>query len=771
MPFNVSWPMRWFFLLLIHVFVPGVGATPLAELLVSSAESSFGGYCDLRSEGDALMAHHLNPFVQKLCRVGEARHPGPQVLVHDDPPGDHSEILVPFGCTNPSGLRQKEALAVELGTGVWGLAETQLSQITLPACVFQLRSLAMTQNRRLRVHAGPGVKTRSNSTWAGAWSGVLTMSDFASQVVALPWSEDIYSTGRVLTTRHLVHNVPVLHTVLYGFPRGPTFPKAHELTTRLLGTLSREVVIGSSGVRLIVGDYNVSSTELAVFDLWRAHGWRSAQDAAAELWGWTPLPTSKHKCERDLIWMSPEALALFRGIAISDTFAEHSTLTVHLGFPSTHSPLRTWNRPSRVPWHLVKSTWGDTNVPAWQEGGSADEQYAQVFAAMESSLDGQVDREPDRLTSNEKGRAQKLNSELRAPMPVMARPSRHGEVVMRNNLLSTTVTRWFKQLRRMEALKHSILAKSGSDNAHIFQLETWSSILRSPGFDNGFRSWWANQRLQFSGAGESLHLPWSIPTAVQIQQIFEEFHHCFQCFESWHLRQRGKLLEAKHDRTMKSLYQELRAPQKEGPDLLHYDREYAILALDPDSSQVHLDRPIDTRGTSTWRLDETEVMVSSIDGDLCRIESPGEILSDSILYQKQYLSAVQDVHFDLLSHWERRWNATTVPSDSDWSRITAFFVTFIPQLHFELPVITIPTWKKALRRYGCPWGGRGGPRGFDSSSRLPHTETAGLARAHRGWRFGLTTSITFWNSYQLSKDRWSSSSWFLSPCRYLRGGV
>ena len=705
MPSKNSRPLRWFTFLLLSVFLPGSGAFPLAEHYVPSAGSSFEGYCDLRSGGFASRAADSNPFVQRICRVGEAQHPGPPLLLDDDLQ-DLSEVQVPFGCTNPSGLRQKEALAVELGAGVWGLSETQLSQATLPASIYQLRSLASTQNRRLRVHAGPGVKTRSTSTWAGSWSGVLTMSDFPSQPVALPWTADMFSTGRVLTTRHLVHNTPVLHTVLYGFPKGPTFPKALELTTRLLNVLSHEIVIGYSGVRMIVGDYNVSSTDLAVFDLWRSYGWRSAQEAAAELWGWTPRPTSKHRCERDLIWLSPEALALMRDISVSHTFAEHATLTVKLGFPTSLSPLRTWYRPAKIPWHLVQESWSADSLPPWQEGGTAEEQYSQIFAAMEVSLTGHLDRDHNGLLDNEKGRAQKCHAEQRASMPPIARPSRHGEVVMRNNLLSTVVTRWFKQLRRLEALRHSIAANSGTDNAHVYQLETWSAILRAPGFEAGFRSWWNNQRLNYVGVNPGLNLPWTIPTHEQISSIFEDFHYCYQCFESWHLRQRGQLLTAKHDRSMKRLYQELRAPRKEGPDLLYYDREYLILAVDPDSAQVHLDKPLDTRGSSTWKLDEEEVKLTQIDGDLCTIEPFGLASVDSVLYQRQFLSDVHEVHHDLLSHWEVRWNAHQEPSDSDWQRITAFFVSFIPKIHFDLPVITVTKWKTALKRYG-PTAARG----------------------------------------------------------------
>ena len=54
-------------------------------------------------------------------RFGEALHPGPF----------HNLVI---GCTNPSGLRSKEALAVSQGPGIWTYSETQLSAVTQIFC-------------------------------------------------------------------------------------------------------------------------------------------------------------------------------------------------------------------------------------------------------------------------------------------------------------------------------------------------------------------------------------------------------------------------------------------------------------------------------------------------------------------------------------------------------------------------------------------------------------------------------------------------------------
>ena len=154
-------------------------------------------------------------------RWGEALHPGPEGDCHL------------FGFSNPSGLRQKEHAAVALGPGVWSFSETQLSWVTQRTCDQQLRHLAAAQHRQVRIHMGAPVATRATSEWAGTWSGVMTFSDFPSQEIMLPYAGE-RSCGRLLTTRHLIGACSVLNTVVYGYPKGPTWPNAASLTDQLL---------------------------------------------------------------------------------------------------------------------------------------------------------------------------------------------------------------------------------------------------------------------------------------------------------------------------------------------------------------------------------------------------------------------------------------------------------------------------------------------------------------------------------------------------------
>ena len=214
-------------------------------------------------------AHHSALFHELPIRFGEADNPGPR-----------TPTKVHIGVTNPSWLRTKEAICLDHEVGILGLCETQLSVHTQRTCSAQLERLAGDNGRLLRVHMGAPVAVRTTSTWAGGWAGVCTLSDYPSQSLQLPWQGMEFSSGRMMASQHFIHGHPLTHVCLYGYPRSPTWPRASWLTQQLLDVVTNEIVIGASGCRVVVGDFNHGPQALAHFDTWRAYGWRSAQDWA-----------------------------------------------------------------------------------------------------------------------------------------------------------------------------------------------------------------------------------------------------------------------------------------------------------------------------------------------------------------------------------------------------------------------------------------------------------------------------------------------------------
>lgn len=620
-----------------------------------------------------------------FVRIGEAAVPGPGLLR--------------VTTSNPSGLRGKECHLVELGAGIHCISESQLSTVTLPRCCTTLQAQAASLHRHVRVLAGPPVACRPGSRWAGTWAGVLTMSDLPSQELKLPWRSGELESGRLQASIHYLGHVRLQVLNSYGFCRGPTWPQAKELTERLLQTATQHLVIGGFGPRIICGDFNFSDGELDAFEVWKHYGWVSAQTFAAFHWGHQVLPTCKGTTERDFLWLSPEAQHLCRQVHVFDIFQEHSTVAADLSLDVPLSQVYQWPLPALIPWTEVQ-------LDAWQGSatfstleGTTTECYSQVGRALETSLVGHIPTQPGhRLLPTQVGRCQRLAPTRTREQAKFCRASRAGEVELRCDLTTRAVRLWFKQLRRLQSLRHSLRAGAQHWEAQLHRCELWSAILHARGFDGGFRTFWS---MGYSDGRPHVpeQLPEGLPSSAQLEQIYETFRARFEALESWHIRQRCRLLKQKHDATMAGLFGELKRAPKAKPDLLWFDHYYTILGYEQDTCSLHLDRPLDLTGRSTWTLNGTPLSVLEADQDTCIVSHLPSLLPGDELHQHQVLTQLEEVHDAFVQFWQPRWNAYKDISDSDWARITTFARAHMRPLHLELPPLAPDQWHRTLARY------------------------------------------------------------------------
>ncbi|CAJ1332818.1 unnamed protein product, partial [Effrenium voratum] len=129
----------------------------------------------------------------------------------------------------------------------------------------------------------------------------------------LPQQFDL--TSRVQTTRHQIGELSILVANVYGYPRGPTWPRAAKLTDTLLSHITNNLVIGYSGYAAIVGDMNFDPLELDQMKAWQSYGWVNAQTLAWHRWQQEPMPTCKGSTERDQVdtadWQSQPSEFLY----------------------------------------------------------------------------------------------------------------------------------------------------------------------------------------------------------------------------------------------------------------------------------------------------------------------------------------------------------------------------------------------------------------------------------------------------------------------------
>ena len=139
-------------------------------------------------------------------------------------------------------------------------------------------------------------------------------------------------------------------------------------------------------------------------------------------------------------------------------------------------------------------------------------------------------------------------------------------------------------------------------------------------------------------------------------------------------------------------------------------RTYSVLAVDPNSCQVQLDSDLDTRGTSEWRLDGQPVSVSCPDQCVASITPPHSVSVDAVLEQVQFLPSVDDICQEFVSLWGPRWQKQNDLSPDHWHRVLNFAAAHLPSGHFDLPPLSLQSWRTALKHFR-PRAARG-PDGF-----------------------------------------------------------
>ena len=622
------------------------------------------------------------------CRYGEARHPGPQ----------QSQFLR-LGVANTTGVRRKEANILEMGVGIWHLAETHLTSRTARTSKGILKHAALQQQRNVRCVTGAPAPIRSNSEWAGSWTGVALLADYPTSPMKVSWAQEHWDSARILMSRSWIGQLPITNVTFYGFPSSPTWPKWKSLSESILTDVTRELVLGCGGVRTIAGDFNCAPGQLYQQKIWADLGWRSAQEVAEELFGHERCPTFGQTTEPDQVWLSPEAITLLRKVSVEDFFVGHSSVIVELEVPQQPIAILRWPRPSVIQWQDFPDFKHEQGVYLEHEESTMTEKYAAWAACFENSLVSYAETEKGKsIPQRCLGRARRLQPDKSKEVTPILKSSRQGEIEISSDLVGTAVRRWFSQARRLQSLNHSLRANKQSPSAIDYRASLWSCIIRARGFEGGFQRWWRNRSPILHA--DPVDLPDGLPMQENAEKIYAEFHEQFKAFEKWHLQQRTQILSQKHQESSAQLHRELRPPRKDTPDIFWSEHDYEVMAVDEDDNLIELDRPPQLDFDCIWRFENNHVQLFDFDGAVCRVPvwQAAQVEVGSVFTQRIFVSDIEEMHKMLTDFWKRRWQgADELPADQ-WQRITAFARTHMPQLQIELPQLEAQMIKESAQR-------------------------------------------------------------------------
>ena len=657
-------------------------------------------------------------FVCFFCRIGEAAVPGP-AAVGVDSFVDAPQWALPetpsfcLGVANPTGISNKLHMLDHFPVGLWHFTETQAS--FGQQCRFRnhLKSLSFRQERQLRSVVGAPAALRAGSDSAGSWTGVLCFGDCPLRSVPHVWPSGEFSSGRVaLSVAHVGSLVLTMATV-YCPPRSPTFPRAKELCEELLTPITESVVLGRSGPRAILGDFNNKAGSLDQMKIWQSHGWLELQDLMHQLYGLVPRPTCKLATAPDQIWLSPELIPYVQNMSVWDIFPDHSVLIAGLAFPSCSRFQMQWRLPGHIPWDRIdleqwssNSDLGPICGAGSQHVGSSDpadqtaatEDFRSWSRKFELKASASSQSRTVRADTSFYGRGALDRPHPRLITPSVPKHSRDGEVQQASGFLNRVVSRWYKQLRRLQSYLHAIKSPRAAEN-FLSRASLWHAILSADGFKGNFQTWWESRPHQQQGT--PARLPEYPPNLHVAQLVYDDFLLNYRRFEHWQNQKRQQSSRTKMLATAKGVFAITRKPAKESLDCLVDSEDQTITVTDAMQGWVQVPRPFKPGTMIHWTLQDQPAIVHPVH----QSSTTFQVSSDLILVDGQVLSCKILVHDETEIHqrlhdlWSPRWTKHSETPTSQWDHICQFAEHHLPRGTFSLPEITVADWRKAVHSF------------------------------------------------------------------------
>ena len=296
---------------------------------------------------------------------------------------------------------------------------------------------------------------------------------------------------------------------------------------------------------------------------------------------------------------------------------------------------------------------------------------------------------------------------------------------MRNSMAGTASRIWFRQLRRLQSLKHAVHAAKQSPAAVTYRVLLWESIKKSSGFEPNFPTWWSTRTHEIQGVPQTL--PLTVPEeSVVATALYDSFHLHFRKFEAWHLNERSQSLKLKYEGSLEAVYMDMRKDPRPGVSHLWKEQVYTILDVDYLGNQDHLDRPVEFEFDSIWLHEDHSLAITRISGDICTVTSTASLAPGDELVQRIFLTDTNDILKAFAEHWKSRWSMMTNVTDDDWNRMVSFAQHYMPTNVFTWEPLAVDSWQRVVRKFKS--NAARGPDGFskDDLQKMPSTHTSAL---------------------------------------------
>lgn len=608
-------------------------------------------------------------WVLVCIRFGEALHPGP----------GNDTLTWSVGLCNPNGLQGKLDQVETLPGHVWFVCETHFSQLGLMQ--FR-RALRHTKSKFRYCVAGAVTPYRSQAA-VGTHSGVALISQLPARSLPHSIPQDLYNSGRVQIAGFCVNHHWVQAGVIYGYPDSAKHAERTYRTEVLLSEVIDRVAIASSGLRMILGDFNHSEQELTQLGRLKDLGFIEAQTFAFMQWGVSIKSTCKRQAPIDQCWLSPELQSLLVGVEIRDCdFSDHSS--VLCAFSSNFVPLSRfhWRMPADFQWPELNDT---PAIVDWISNPTA------AYASFWNQIEQEAKLKTNCVSRKVLGRGQTLDTKVTTFAVPPCKVARNGDFQPSFHGADMTHLRWVKQLRRLQALRRLAASNSSNPMHHVRKVEVWSAIRNAPGFPGGFANWWV---VHFpSHVFAEVGFPLCMPNLEELRSMTDLFRTQVEKLEEFHKLRRIHFAKERRKDNLQLLFRDCADEQPSKVDTLLQHKTVGIDQVQHEDCSVVLtsalplreDKPVVVAGVSRKILIacEDQVWLDNIDGI-----TPGDSLVQDVLHtsDSSILQQFEQV-------WSSRWIKMSHLAEGQWQRVADFV-----QAKFRPLPWTFPDWDDKLFR-------------------------------------------------------------------------
>lgn len=616
-------------------------------------------------------------FCLCLLRVGEASHPGP-----GDPPG-----LWTFGIANPSGLNSKVDQVAHMPGDVWILSETQLSVTGIGKFTKGLRAL---KSPWVGIVPGAPCPNR-NQQGTGVHSGVLLVSKFPARPLPHQFAEHTYETARIQVAGVAVHDAWVTTGMLYGHTLNGQHKHAKYHTDTLLSELIDRVACQSLGPRIIGGDFNFGPDELSQLQRLASLGFREVQDIAALRWGQSAQATGRGRRRIDQMWISPELQLLLDSVTVTwDLWADHAAVVASFRGVGVRPCFDFWRTPAPFPW---PKTW--TCQASFDPSQDPTVAYGVLWNQIEQQAVQWNAHHGVPCSKAQLGRGQTLQTVKRKHFQVPCKKARAGEVNPGFLGVSLQHARFFRQLRRLQALVQICKADQLSSNAQLNRDATWRACRYAPGFQGGFGGWWEGQQLApCFGFG----LPLVCPALAVLEEMFQSFGQWIKTYEATLAQQRYQFGKSRRLGAMRYVFKDCKVAALPQVDTLLDRLEVVIEEIRADESALVLEKPIHLLPGLPVVIQGKVIEVIHQEHDQVWVDDVEGITVGQSLVQEQAVMDEAAIIQRFHEVWSPRWNKVQHVVAGQWDQICGFIERVMPPVHWEHASWSLNRFQSAVAR-------------------------------------------------------------------------